>query len=664
MEAEFLRTVRLIRQYLNQKSDEKSFIDLPREKSLEKLFQIFFDFYEFSPAANLLLDRNGRILAANLTLETFTGIMREKLIGRPLYLSVLEADRDILFLTLRKIFRTKKPASCELRLQKQSTSRPLWVRLDGIYDRDLEGRPACRSILVDIDRQKSTEADLARLAAIVQTSEDAVIRLDPTGIITDWNPAAERIYGYSAAEAEGRHIRLILPAERGAEGNQLIERMRRGEEIRTFETVRRTKDGRDIHISLTVSAIRSPRGELTAVATIEREISERKELEAERSRLTEELDQERLRLEAVFNQMPAGLYISEAPSGKIILNNKKAVDLLGHPLIASNDYRDYQLYGALRPDGTPYRAEDYPMTRTILQGEVIVEEEMIYRRGDGTITHFSVNACPVRDAAGRIFAGVLIFHDISHRKKAEKAVRLAQMQLTAKVGELEQTNQELSEYAYAVSHDLKAPLRAIRNYADFLVEDLPDSLEGEPQKYLKGLKKALGEAERLIEDLLVFSRIGRAPLESDPIEMPSFLNEVISLLRLPSDVEIVLDDNWPVLTVDRTLLMQIFQNLITNAVKFNDSEKKRIEVGWQDGQEDRIELFVRDNGIGIEPRYSEQIFRVFQRLHTQQAYEGTGIGLAVVKKATAYLGGRVRLESTPGEGSTFFVEIPRPMGEG
>jgi light-regulated signal transduction histidine kinase (bacteriophytochrome) len=117
-------------------------------------------------------------------------------------------------------------------------------------------------------------------------------------------------------------------------------------------------------------------------------------------------------------------------------------------------------------------------------------------------------------------------------------------------------------------------------------------------------------------------------------------------------------------TADRTLLMQIFQNLISNAAKFNKSPKKCIELGWQNGQEDRIEIFVRDNGIGIEPRYAEQIFRVFQRLHTQQAYEGTGIGLAVVKKAAVHLGGKVRLESAPGKGSTFFVEIPRQMGEG
>ncbi len=237
----------------------------------------------------------------------------------------------------------------------------------------------------------------------------------------------------------------------------------------------------------------------------------------------------------------------------------------------------------------------------------------------------------------------------------------ARKKLAEKLAELTRVNQELSEYAYAVSHDLKAPLRAVRNYADFLVEDLAGTLDGESKKYMEGLKKALGEGERLIEDLLAFSRIGRAPLDTESIDMQQLLKEVESLLRLPADVELITADNWPALMADRTLLMQIFQNLIGNAVKFNDAKKKRIELGWRDGKKDRIEFFVRDNGIGIEPRYTEQIFRVFQRLHTQQAYEGTGIGLAVVKKAAVYLGGKVRLESTPGEGSTFYVEIPRKI---
>ncbi len=290
MKPDFLRAIHQLRQYFKPESDEKLRGGLLREKDLAKLFQIFFDFYEFSPAGLVTLDRNGLILAANLTLETFTGVVREELMGRPLFSSVLEEDRDILFLYLRKIFKRKIPASCELRLQKRSSSRTIWVRLDGIYDRDLQGRPACRTTVVDIDLQKRTETDLARLAAIVHTSEDAIIRLDPAGIITDWNPAAEKIYGYSEAEAVGRHIRLILPPGHTAEVSRLIERLGRGEEVRAIDTVRRTKDGRDIFVSLSMSSIRNPRGELTAVATIERDVSERTKAERRMQEISEQLE--------------------------------------------------------------------------------------------------------------------------------------------------------------------------------------------------------------------------------------------------------------------------------------------------------------------------------------------------------------------------------------
>ncbi len=289
------------------------------------------------------------------------------------------------------------------------------------------------------------------------------------------------------------------------------------------------------------------------------------------------------------------------------------------------------------------------------------KDEFRIIRTDGTIRWLASRGRIYRDAAGRVSRMAGVNYDITDIKESERAMISARKKLAEKLAELTRVNQELSEYAYAVSHDLKAPLRAVRNYADFLVEDLAGTLDGESKKYMEGLKKALGEGERLIEDLLAFSRIGRAPLDTESIDMQQLLKEVESLLRLPADVELITADNWPALMADRTLLMQIFQNLIGNAVKFNDAKKKRIELGWRDGKKDRIEFFVRDNGIGIEPRYTEQIFRVFQRLHTQQAYEGTGIGLAVVKKAAVYLGGKVRLESTPGEGSTFFVEIPRKI---
>jgi len=252
-------------------------------------------------------------------------------------------------------------------------------------------------------------------------------------------------------------------------------------------------------------------------------------------------------------------------------------------------------------------------------------------------------------------------HDITARKRAEQ-------QLQQRAAELEEANAELSQYAYVVSHDLKTPLRAVHNYADFLREDLEAVLDGDQKTYLDGLGRAVQEAEELVEDLLELSRVGRRGVPIEAVDVGAFLRKLLAILSLSVDIEIVMADDWPTIVVEPVLLGRIFQNLISNAVKFNTSPHKRVELGWRPVTPDLTglgkpvrsqwcEFFVRDNGIGIDPRYHEQIFRVFERLHTKEEYEGTGIGLAIVKKAVSKLGGSVRVESIPGEGSTFFVTL-------
>jgi signal transduction histidine kinase len=142
------------------------------------------------------------------------------------------------------------------------------------------------------------------------------------------------------------------------------------------------------------------------------------------------------------------------------------------------------------------------------------------------------------------------------------------------------------------------------------------------------------------------------------VNLNTLLPEIMTSLSLPEDVDLLWQGTWPTIEVEPVLLRQIFQNLISNAAKFNRAPRKRIELGWRPVGEHDCELYVRDNGLGIDPRYSEQIFQIFQRLHTKQEYEGTGIGLAIVKKAVSRMGGTVHVTSTPGEGSTFFVTLP------
>lgn len=250
--------------------------------------------------------------------------------------------------------------------------------------------------------------------------------------------------------------------------------------------------------------------------------------------------------------------------------------------------------------------------------------------------------------------------EIKLHQQTEIALRESEAQLKRYSSELKIANGELSQYAYVVSHDLRAPLRAIHNYADFLLEDLIESLEEEQELYLTGLCRAVLEAEQLVEGLLLLSRIGRQAVDFYAINMDIFIKQLLTSLDLSAQIEVVMPNNWPTMQSEPTLLRQIMQNLILNGIKFNHASPKRIELGWQSSA-DEIELFVRDNGIGIEPRYQAQIFQMFQRLHTSTEYKGTGIGLAIVKKAANKLGGTVRLESALGQGSTFFVRLPNAL---
>jgi signal transduction histidine kinase len=256
-----------------------------------------------------------------------------------------------------------------------------------------------------------------------------------------------------------------------------------------------------------------------------------------------------------------------------------------------------------------------------------------------------------------------LHQEIDERETAEEALRIAHRDLAKKASDLEDANKELSQFAYAISHDIMTPLRAIHNYADFLREDLEASLEGNHKMYLNGLVNAVGQGRELVDDLLELSRISGTTGQNATIDLGRFLHELIDLLDLSSEVAVVLGDNWPSIDAKRSLLRQIFQNLIINAIKFNRSSDKRVEIDWRPVGQERYEFCVRDNGIGIEPRYHEQIFHVFQRLHTREEYEGTGIGLAIVKKAINKLNGAISMKSEFGKGSTFCVTLPKTQKE-
>ena len=281
---------------------------------------------------------------------------------------------------------------------------------------------ATGGVSIDISERKAAEVERSRLAAIVESSEDAIVGMTLDGTITNWNPAAERLYGYRASEIVGRSLGIIIPPDRPNELAVILSRARRGEGVRHLETTRIARDGRRLDVSITVSPIRDASGIVVGTSTIARDIGERKRAEAERERLLARIADERGRLEAVLQQAPVGVVIAEAPSGRFEIGNERAREIWRLPSMSAEDVAGYAAYRGFHPDGRPYAPEEWPLARA-LKGEVVTDEEITIQRGDGTSGVTSQNAAPIRNADGEIIATVVTFLDITARKQAEERLR-------------------------------------------------------------------------------------------------------------------------------------------------------------------------------------------------------------------------------------------------
>ena len=371
-------------------------------------------------------------------------------------------------------------------------------------------------------------------------------------------------------------------------------------------------------------------------------------------------DQTRDQMSAILDTVAEGVITTDS-TGHIESYNRVAGDIFG--------YTEAEALGRnisfLMPE--PYRTEhDGYLARYAATGQARIigtRREVQGRRKDGTEFPLEISIADSRLATRRIFTGVV--RDISRRKRNEQTIMEANASLKARSEDLGRANEELSQFAHVVSHDLKAPLRAIANYSTWLAEDLDESVLNEDHReYLNEIQVAVQQAETLIEDLLEFSRIGRQEVRQERVQLARFFRQLLASLELGSDAAVSVAPDLPDIDSVPTLLKQIFQNLIINAVKYNLSPLKTVAIEARALPDGTLEIAVRDNGIGIDPKFHERVFQIFQRLHTREEFDGTGIGLAIVRKAARQLGYGVRLESALGAGSSFFVDIPPSPPQG
>ncbi len=266
-----------------------------------------------------------------------------------------------------------------------------------------------------------------------------------------------------------------------------------------------------------------------------------------------------------------------------------------------------------------------------------------------------------------IVGGYWLSYALTKRKQVEYELEQHHSHLEELVykrtEDLNSANEELSDFSRIVSHDLRAPLRAIRQYIDFLHEDLEMELSDDQQDYLDGMMESVIKADTLVSDLLHLARIGRKIPITERVDTGMLLLEIWDGFAFPPEFTVKMPDDWPIIDSAPLIFRILFHNLISNAVKFNKSIHREVALGWSEPDADHWEFYVRDMGIGIEPRFHDQIFKVFERLHTDEEYEGTGIGLAIVRKTVNILQGTIRIESELGKETTFFVTIPKTKTE-
>jgi signal transduction histidine kinase len=252
--------------------------------------------------------------------------------------------------------------------------------------------------------------------------------------------------------------------------------------------------------------------------------------------------------------------------------------------------------------------------------------------------------------------------EVEHRKQQEGEIRKLNQELTSRAGELESSNKELESFAYSVSHDLRAPLRHVVGFSELLQKHAASLLDDKSQRYIKTILDSSKKMGNLIDDLLSFSRIGRAETKKSLVNLEQLVKDVVSEIEQETrGREIAWKiDALPVCYGDRSMLMLVLANLVSNAVKFTRMRMRaEIEIGCVHRDNDDVEVFVRDNGAGFDMQYANKLFGVFQRLHRAEEFEGTGIGLATVQRIIHRHGGKIRAEGTVDQGATFYFSLPK-----
>ena len=642
---------------------------------------------ESSDDAIVSKDLNGTIMSWNRAAERMFGYTAAEAIGQSIRI-IIPADRQAEEdMVLGRIRAGQAITHFEtVRQRKDGTSIAISLTVSPIHD-DAGRVIGASKIARDISELVEAAVVSRRLAEIVESSDDAIVSKDLTGIITSWNPAAERMFGYTAAEAIGQSIRMLIPYELQSEEDMVLARVRAGEKVDHYETVRQRKDGTRLNIALTVSPIRNGRGEVVGASKIARDVTERTRLmkvASDQANNAEKLGEvgatvaSTLDRETIVQKVTdIATELTRAQFGAFFYNVKDQ---------GSGDaYMLYTLSGAPReafakfphPRATAVFAPTFHGDGPVRLADVTQDPRYgnnapYHGMPPGHLPVRSYLAVPVKGVAGDVLGGLFFGHSEigvfteQHERLALGVAAWASVALenSRLYADAQAANRMKDEFLAVLSHELRTPLNAIVGYSRLLRGNI---LTGEKAaRGLETLERNATWLTQIVEDVLDVSRIvsGKIRLDVQPVELPLIIDNAVSTVQPAADarqvrVQAIVDPRVGPVSGDPSRLQQVVWNLLANAVKFTP-KNGRVHVRLE-RVTSHVEIVVSDTGIGISPDFLPYVFERFRQAEAgiTRTTGGLGLGLAIVRHIVEMHGGTVEASSAGvGQGATFRVRLP------
>jgi PAS domain S-box-containing protein len=617
------------------------------ERLLEQRWRIFEATLSAVSAFFYTFDREGRFLYVNQPLLDLWGLKLEDVTGKTfLELKYPEELAARLQGQVREVFATGLKVTGETEYTSPTGVQGHYEYFFCPVVNPGGAVELVAGLTIDVTRRKAVEKHLAQTEAryrgLLEAAPDGMVVVNQAGDIVLLNSRAERQFRYWRDELIGQKVKSIIPegfAERLVADGTRTAAEALAQQIGTgIELTGRRKDGSEFPIEIMLSPLENAGGILVTAAI--RDISVRKEAERH-------LVQMEGKYRGLLEAAPDGMVVVNQ-SGEIVLLNAQAEKQFGY----QRDELQGQIVKSIIPHGFAERliADGTRTAAEALAQQIGTGIELTGRRKDGSEFPIEIMLSPL-DSAGGILVTAAI-RDITIRKQAEA-------DLVQKIDELNRSNEELEQFAYVASHDLQEPLRMVASYTQLLSRRYKGKLDSDADEFISFAVDGARRMQRLIQDLLSFSRVGKRGLELVDISSDRALKQALKNLTAVIEERgaLVTHGPLPAVKADEVQLVQLFQNLVGNAIKYQGPGVPHVHVSAQRSGASKWTFSVQDSGLGISPEFFERIFGMFQRLHKRDEFEGTGMGLAICKKIVERHGGSIWVESTPGAGSTFHFTL-------